>query len=53
MQRRDAVGAVRADDRQMRHADLPARALLDEADARDAALVAGITARGRRRGSGD
>ena len=37
----DAVGAVRADDRQIGHADLVLRALLDQADARDAAVVAG------------
>ena len=32
--RGDAVGAVRADDRQIRHADLPVGAFLDQADAR-------------------
>ena len=41
MNRRHAVGAVRADDGQVRHADLSGRALLDEADARDAGVVAG------------
>ena len=42
MDRGDAVGAVRADDRQVGHAHLVARALLDQAHARDAGLVAGI-----------
>ncbi len=42
MQRGHAVGAVRADDGQVRHADLPIRALFDEATARDAAFVARI-----------
>ena len=36
-----AVGAVRADDGQVGHADCLRRAFLDQADARDAALVAG------------
>ena len=36
-----AVGAVRADDRQVRHADVLRRPFLDQAHARDAALVAG------------
>ena len=36
-----AVGAVRADDGQVGHADVLARAFLDQAHARDAALVAG------------
>ena len=36
-----AVGAVRADDGQVGHADLALAALLDQAHARDAALVAG------------
>ena len=40
-----AVGAVRADDRQVGHADLALAALLDQAHARDAALVAGKRAR--------
>ena len=42
MQRGHAVGAVRADDGQMRHANLPGRALLDQADALDPPGVAGI-----------
>ena len=37
----DAVGAVRPDDRQVRHPDLLLRALLDQADPRNAAVVAG------------
>ena len=36
----DAVGAVRADDGEIRHPDLALAALLDEAHALDAALVA-------------
>ena len=36
----DAVGAVRADDREIGHPDLAQAALLDEARALDAALVA-------------
>ena len=36
----DSVGAVRADDGQIGHANFPLRALLDEADALDATLVA-------------
>ena len=40
MDRRDAVRAVRADDREVRHPDLPLGALLDEAHALDASLVA-------------
>ena len=39
-----AVGAVRADDRQIGHADLPLGAFLDQADALDASLVAGEAA---------
>ena len=38
---RDAVGAVRADDGEIGHADLALAAFLDEAHARDAAVVAG------------
>ena len=38
---RHAVGAVRADDGQVGHADLALGALLDQAHARDAAVVAG------------
>ena len=41
MNRRDTVGAMRADDRQIRHANLALGAFLDEADALDASLVAG------------
>ena len=48
----DAVGAVRADDGQVGHADLAFAALLDQAHALDAALVAGEAARERRRASG-
>src|SRR5439155_20904266 len=40
MNRRDTVSAMRADDRQIRHAKLALRAFLDEADALDASLVA-------------
>ena len=40
MDRRNAIGAVRADDRQICHTDLVLRPLLDQADALDAALVA-------------
>ena len=39
MQRGNAIGAVRSDDGQMRHANLPRRALLDEAGARYASFV--------------
>ena len=41
--RRHAVGAVRADDGEVRHADLLRLALLDEAYARDPSVVAGET----------
>ena len=41
--RRDTVGAVRADDRQVGHANLALGAFLDEAHALDASLVAGKT----------
>ena len=41
--RRHAVGAVRADDGEVRHADLLRLALLDEAHARDASVIAGET----------
>ncbi len=40
MDRRHAVGAVRADDRQVGHAHVLVRAFLDQADALDAAFVA-------------
>ena len=40
MDRGDAVGAVRADDREIGHADLALGAFLDQAHARDAALIA-------------
>ena len=38
-----AVGAVRADDRQVGHADALLRPLRDQADPRQTAVVAGIT----------
>ena len=41
MDRGDAVGAVRADDGEVGHADLPLAALLDQAHSLDAAVVAG------------
>ena len=41
--RRHAVGAVRADDGEVRHADLLRLALLDEAHARDPSVIAGET----------
>jgi hypothetical protein len=39
MQRGHAIGAVRSDDGQMRHTNLPGRAFVDEAGARYASLV--------------
>ena len=39
MQRGNAIGAVRSDDGQVRHANLPRRALLDEAGARYTSFV--------------
>ena len=41
MDRGDAVGAVRADDREIGHADLLLRPFLDQARPRRAAIVAG------------
>ena len=41
MDLRDAVGAVRADDREVRHADVLVAALVDQAHARDPRIVAG------------
>jgi len=40
MDRGHAIGAVRADDGEVRHADMLARAFLDQAHARHAPLVA-------------
>ncbi len=42
MDRSHAIGAVRSDDGQVRHPHLVFRAFLDEADALDAGLVAGV-----------
>ena len=42
MDRRDAVRAVRTDDRQVRHAYLGLAAFLDDGDALDPALVARV-----------
>ena len=42
VERGDAVGAVRPDDRQVGHPDPLLRLLLDQADAADAVLVAGV-----------
>ena len=43
VERRHTVGAVRADDGEVRHADLPRLALLDEAHARGSCLITGET----------
>ena len=51
--RRHAVGAVRADDRQIGHANPPLRPLFDQAHAGRAALVARKPRRERRRAIGD
>ena len=50
--RRHAVGAVRADDGEVRHADLLRLAFLDETHARDPCRHRRGNARARRRGSG-
>ena len=50
--RGDAVGAVRPDDRQVRHPDLLLRALLDQADPRNAGRRRRGTSRAPRRGTG-
>ena len=52
MDRGDAVGAVRADDRQIGHADLPLAAFLDQAHPLDPALVVRETGSAPRREGG-